>query len=273
MNFFTPGEITENYSNTGAKKATAPVLQLILLGILAGFIIAVGSAATNTATHTITDSAVSRIIYGLLFPFGLGMVIVLGAELFTGNNMIIISVLDGKAKISGMLRNWLIVYFANFFGAVLLAAGCAFFGQFNYSDGGLAVYTMNVALKKSTMTFENAVVLGIFCNLLVCIGVLCSLSAKSTSGRIIGAYIPIAFFVLSGFEHSIANMYYISAGLFAKLVPSYAAKAIEMGVNLEMLTWSNMIFKNLIPVTLGNTIGGLLIGIIFWACYLRKTTK
>ena len=271
MNQFLPAEIANIYSDAGAKKAAMPIWKLLTLGVLAGFLIGMGGAVTNTAAHTIDNVSLARIICCLLFPFGLSMVMLLGAELFTGNCMISISVLEGKATIGGMLRNWLIVYLGNFIGAGLLAAGCAFFGQLNYSNGGLAVYTIKVAAAKSALPFENGLVLGICCNLLVCLAVLCSLSAKDTPGKIMGAYLPVAFFVICGFEHCVANMYYIPAGLFALKIPQYAAKATEAGIDTSALTWSNFFLKNLLPVTIGNIIGGVAIGVLMWACHLRKT--
>ena len=268
MNVFTPAEITANYADTGAKKASSPVWKLLLLGILAGFLIGMGSAVTNTATHAISNVSAARIICGLLFPFGLGMVMLTGAELFTGNCMIPISVLEHKTSIGSMLKNWICVYIGNFIGGILLAIGCAYFGQFDYSDGGLAVYTIKVAASKCSIVFPNAVVMGFFCNLLVCIGVLCATSAKDTAGKIIGAYIPVAFFVICGFEHCVANMYYVPAGLFAMNVPKYAQLAAEAGIDTSMLTWGNFLVRNLLPVTIGNILGGIAIAFTMWASHL-----
>ena len=151
-----------------------------------------------------------------------------------------------------------------------MAAGCAFFGQLNYSGGALAVYTMKVAAGKCAIPFANGVVLGILCNLLVCLGVLMAMSAKDTTGKIIGAFLPVAYFVLCGFEHCVANMYYISAGLMAKAVPAYAQLAAEAGVDLSALTLSNFLLGNLVPVTLGNILGGAALGWLMWFCHLKK---
>ncbi len=270
MNLFVPAEIVLNYSATGAKKAAMSAWKLLLLGAFAGLMIAFGGAVTNTAAHSIENVSAARIISGLLFPFGLVMVMLTGAELFTGNCLISISVLNGEATLGGMLRNWLLSYSGNFLGALLLAAGCVFFGQLQYSSGGLAVYTIKLAAAKCAVTFPNAFVMGFFCNVLVCLGVLCSLSAKDTAGRVLGAYIPVAFFVICGFEHCVANMYYIPAGLFAMGVPEYAAKALEAGVDTAALTWGGFFLHNLIPVTLGNILGGLAVGISMWAAHLKK---
>ncbi|MDR1378753.1 MAG: formate/nitrite transporter family protein [Synergistaceae bacterium] len=266
----TPVEIITDYAEIGAKKAASPTGKLFLLGILAGFLIGMGAAVTNTAAHAIVNVSVARVISGLLFPFGLGVVMLIGAELFTGNCMIPISLLEGRSTIKGMLRNWVIVYLGNFVGAVLLAASCAYSGQMNYSDGGLSVYTIKVAAAKCAVGFIPAMLLGVLCNVLVCLGVLCSLSARDSAGRVLGAYIPVVFFVICGFEHSVANMYYIPAGLFAMDVPVYAAKVSGAGVDVAALTWGKFFMSNLLPVTVGNVLGGVGLGALLWKCYLAK---
>ncbi|MGL6199307.1 MAG: formate/nitrite transporter family protein [Lachnospiraceae bacterium] len=270
MNSLSPIEIVQNYAKTGKKKAERSHGKMILLSILAGLLISFGGAVTNTAVHTISNVSVARIICGLLFPFGLAMVMLLGAELFTGNCMIIISLLEKETNICRMLMNWILVYCGNFVGAILLAVGCAYFGQMDYSAGALAVYTIKVAAGKCTLSFTAGIVLGFFCNILVCGGVLCSLTAKDTTGRILGAYIPVAFFVICGFEHCVANMYYISAGLFAVNIPEYAQLVKQAGIDTSMLTWGNFLGGNLLPVTIGNILGGVALAVIMWAGHLYE---
>lgn len=260
----TPSEFVGSYALIGQKKAKAPAMKLLALGILAGFLIGMGAAVTNTAGAALTNPSVAKIVSGLLFPFGLIMVILTGAELFTGNCLITISCLEKKADIKGMLRNWLYVYVGNFIGSILLALALAFSGQMNIGNGAVATYTMKVAAGKCALTFGDALVLGILCNILVCIGVMQALSSKNTIGRAIGAYLPIAFFVICGFEHSIANMTYITAGLFAKLVPAYTDAAAAAGLDLSALTWGNFLLKNLLPVTLGNILGGCGYAALVW---------
>lgn len=264
MNLFTPAEVVKNYALAGKKKTELPVWKMLILGILAGMFIALGSAATNTASHSISDISTIRTMCGLLFPGGLCLVILMGGELFTGNNLIIISVLEKETSISKMLKNWFFVYIGNFIGSLVVAYGCARFGQMNFSSGGLAVFTMKLAAAKSSISFINAVGLGFFCNFLVCLAVLASLAAKDAAGRILGIIFPIAYFVICGFEHCVANMYYIPAGIFAAQIPLYAEKAIEAGINLSVLSWGNMIVKNLIPVTIGNILGGIAVGLLMW---------
>ena len=208
----TPAEITEKYAAVGACKAKRSTPMLILLGILAGALIALGSAATNTAVFELESVSMIKMICGLLFPFGLGMVVIMGAELFTGNCLISISVLDKRCTFLEMLRSWMVVYLANLVGSLLVAAGCAYFGQLDLGGGYLAVYTMKVAAAKCSIPFGNGVVLGILCNFLVCLGVLITMSAKDIPGKIMGAFLPVAYFVMCGFEHCVANMYYIQIG-------------------------------------------------------------
>ena len=267
MNSLSAMEIVQTYEEIGVKKVTRSTEKILILAIFAGLFIAFGSAVSNTAAHSISNVSAARTISGLLFPFGLGMVMLLGVELFTGNCMLPISLLGGKITLFGMFRNWVLVYFGNFAGALMLAAGCAFSGQFDYSAGGLAVYTIKVAASKCSLSFSSGIILGVFCNILVCAGVLCSLSAKDTTGKILGAYIPVTFFVICGFEHCIANMYYIPAGLFAMAVPKYAALAVEAGIKTEILTWNNFFWANLLPVTIGNILGGALIGVCLWVSH------
>lgn len=266
----SPAEIAENYAAVGAGKAVRSTSSLVLLGILAGALIALGSAATNTASYGITEPWIARTVCALLFPFGLAMVVVMGAELFTGNCLMVISTLDHRCTVAKMLRSWVIVYLSNFAGALLVAAGCTFFGQLNYSNGQLALFTMKLAATKCAIPFGNGVVLGFLCNLLVCLGVLMSMSAKDIAGRIMGAFLPVCYFVLCGFEHCIANMYYISAGLMARAVPAYAQLAAEAGLDLSQLTLSHFLLGNLLPVTLGNILGGAALGAVMWFCHLRK---
>lgn len=273
MNLYTPAECAANYAAAGRKKTRMPVVKMFLLAVLAGFFIAMGGAVTNTASHSIANVGAARVVCGLLFPFGLGMVILMGAELFTGNTLIVISLLDRRATVGGMLKNWCVVYLGNAAGAMLTAAGCAFGGQLNYSGGQLAVFTIKLAAGKCALPAGNAVILGILCNLLVAAGVLLSLSAKDLTGRVVGAYLPVAFFVICGFEHCVANLFYIPAGLFARMIPAYASLAAEAGVDLSALTWGNFLLRNLLPVTAGNILGGAGLGSLFWYCHGGKQAQ
>ena len=264
QSILSPVQVVSAYAEAGGKKCRKAPLAVLLLAVLAGSMIAFAGAATSMASHNAPDVGTAKLICSLLFPFGLGMVILMGAELFTGNCLIAISVLEKKATWAGMLKNWVLVYLGNFVGAVLVAAACAYTGVFNASASGFALSTLKTAAAKCALSFPSALVLGIACNVLVCLGVLCSMTAKDTTGKILGAFLPVALFVLCGFEHSVANMYYIPAGLFAQSIPGYAALAAEAGLDLSALTWGNFLLGNLVPVTLGNIIGGAGVGILLW---------
>ena len=267
---FTPAEVIGNYAETGVKKAGYPIWRLLLMGAFAGFVIGMGAAVANTATFGFAvNASAQRIIAGLLFPFGLGVIMLTGMELFTGNCMIVISVLEKKTNVKKMLRNWLFVYLGNFIGAAALAVGHVYAGQLGLSNGDLAAATIKTAAYKCNLSFWQAVTLGVFCNIMVCLGVLVSSAAKDAAGRIMGAFIPVAFFIICGYEHSIANMYYITAGLLANGSANYAALAA--GADTSKLTFLYFIFGNLLPVTIGNILGGAGVGVAMWAAHLRKS--
>lgn len=273
MNIHTPSEIMQNYIGSCKVKAERSLGRMFLLAILAGLYIAFGAAFSSTAVHSIGNVGILRLITGILFSFGLAMCMLTGAELFTGNTMLGLGVLHRRITFPQMLRNWGLVYLGNFVGSLLVAAGCAFLGQFNYSGSELAVYTIKIAVAKCDISLPTALVFGIFCNVLVCAGVLCSLSAKDTAGRILGACVPVTVFVVCGFEHCIANMYYIPAGIFAAMNPEYAALATGVGLDLSGLGWGAFFLNNLIPVTIGNIIGGMALGLLLCVPHAPRTRE
>ncbi len=202
------------------------------------------------------------------------LVVVAGGELFTGNTLIVISCLEGKSKWSGLLRNWFYVYLGNFIGSVLIAFLIYKSGQLNASNGALGGFTIKTAVYKTGLTFQSAFYLGILCNWLVCLAVWMSAGAKDMAGKLLAIFFPIWLFITSGFEHSIANMYYIPAGIMAKSNPQWVTAAYEMGVTpsqLDALNITSLFTKNLIPVTLGNIVGGaVFVGMSYWLSYLYK---
>ncbi len=267
---FTPAEVAQNVIGIGKKKASTASGKLFCLGILAGMFIALAAVAANTAASVIPNASAAKLIAACVFPVGLAMVLVAGSELFTGNNLIIVSVLEGKTPVGDMLRNWIVVYLGNFVGALFVAWAVQASGQFNNFGSALALTTIKTAAAKSSLAFDKAILLGVLCNLLVCIAVWMSFAAKDIAGKMAAMYLPIMAFVLSGFEHSVANMYYIPAGLFAKANPAYAEQLAQV-TNAANLTWNNFFMNNLIPVTIGNVIGGaLLVGTMYWFIYLKK---
>ena len=271
MNLFSPAEVAKNYIATGKAKVNTPIWKMIFLGILAGAFIAVGGVASTTASVSITAASVGKLVGACVFPGGLAMVLLAGSELFTGNCLLTLPLLQKEIKVGGMLKNWVFVYIGNLIGGCLVAAFCAFGHQFSLFGNGMAVSVISTAAAKCSMPFGDALLKGIMCNFLVCIAVWISFAAKDVAGKIIGIFFPIMMFVLCGFEHSVANMYYISAGLFANGIPAYAEAAAAAGVNTSALTLGGFFGANLLPVTIGNIIGGgLFVGILYGAIYLGK---
>ena len=273
MAIFTPKEVTDNYLQASIGKATSPAWRLFVLGIAAGALISMGAVASSTAACTVEGFGMTRWVSGLIFPIGLIMVILLGTELFRGNALMVTAAIAKKITWGQLARNWVLVYFGNFVGAIGVAALMAFFGQLGLGDNTVAAYSAKVAASKSSMPWMNVFVLGIFCNLLVCVAVYLGNTAQDTAGRILGIFFPIMGFVTAGFEHCIANMYYIPAGIFATMVPGFSDAIVALGVNTEVLTWGNFVFANLVPATLGNIVGGALVGIVMYACHATKASK
>ena len=274
MNLFSPADVAKNYIATGKAKVNIPVAKMILLGIMAGAFIAFGGVASTAVAVSVPFASVGKFLGACIFPGGLTMVLLAGSELFTGNCLLTIPLLEKEISFGGMLKNWVFVYIGNFIGGMLVAAGVVYSHEVSLFDNGMAVSVISTAAGKCSLSFGDAFIKGILCNFLVCIAVWISFAAKDVVSKIVGLFFPIMIFVLSGFEHSIANMYYICAGLFAKGNPVYAEAAKAAGVNLDALTVNGFLVKNLVPVTLGNIVGGaLLVGCVYWFIYLRKNDK
>ena len=274
MNLFSPADVAKNYIATGKAKVNTPVAKMILLGIMAGAFIAFGGVASTAVAVSVPFASVGKFLGACIFPGGLTMVQLAGSDLFTGNCLLTIPLLEKEISFGGMLKNWVFVYIGNFIGGMLVAAGVVYSHEVSLFDNGMAVSVISTAAGKCSLSFGDAFIKGILCNFLVCIAVWISFAAKDVVSKIVGLFFPIMIFVLSGFEHSIANMYYICAGLFAKGNPVYAEAAKAAGVNLDALTVNGFLVKNLVPVTLGNIVGGaLLVGCVYWFIYLRKNDK
>lgn len=274
MGFQTITEVIEQNIQNGIKKTNLTTKKLILLGIAAGFFIGIGAEASSLAMHGISNVGLARTVAGAVFPIGLMLIVLLGGELFTGNCLISMAVYDKRAKLKGMIRNLIIVYISNFIGAALMAWMINNCGQLNFSDGGAGAFTIKVALGKVGIDPMQAIVSGILCNVLVCLAIFMAATAKDVAGKCIAIFFPIFVFVISGFEHCVANMYYIPAGIFATYNPLYVAKATELyGITAEQLSGLNFgsMFSNLIPVTIGNIIGGMVfVGLLYWYLYRKK---
>jgi formate transporter len=265
-----PPAMARRAEEVGAAKVSMDSGRLLALAILAGAFIALGGMF---ATVALTGAAgapwgATRVLAGIVFSVGLVLVVVGGAELFTGNNLIVMAWAGGRVGTGPLLRSWAIVYAGNFVGAFGVALGACVARLHETGAGAVGVAALEIAVAKLQLAFGQAVVLGILCNVLVCLAVWLSYSARSTTDRILAVVPPIAAFVAAGLEHSVANMYFVPFALLLTHVdPGFVA---THGAGADALTWSGFVIRNLLPVTLGNIIGGtLLVGGVYWFVYLR----
>lgn len=277
-NFLMPAEIAEVTINNGVKKAGMTVISMILLGILGGVFIAFASEGSNMAAFNLLAKpetyGLGKAMAGAIFGTGLMLVVVAGAELFTGNTMMLAAVAQGKITWGGLIKNWVFVYIGNFLGSVFIAYMMNKSGLFNSGANNLGAVTIKIATYKVGLSFEQAFYLGIMCNWLVCLAVWMATGAKDIVGKLFAIFFPIWLFITSGFEHSVANMYYIPAGIIAKSNPAWVDAAANLGVTPEKLAhlnWSTFAINNLVPVTLGNIVGGgVFVGLLYWYVYINK---
>ncbi|MEK7326029.1 MAG: formate transporter FocA [Chloroflexota bacterium] len=270
-----PAEMAARAEQIGVKKAHLNEVSMFTLSVLAGAFISLGAVFSTTVVAGAGDLpyGITRLLAGLVFTLGLILVIVGGAELFTGNNLIVMAWAGGKVSTGLLLKNWVIVYLGNFAGALGTAALMYVSGQYTFGKGAVGVAGRATASAKSGLDFAQAIALGVLCNALVCLAVWMTFSARTTTDRILAIIPPITAFVAAGFEHSIANMYFIPIGLLIKAgAPASFWEAIgKAPTDYANLTWGNFFVNNLIPVTLGNIIGGaVLVGAVYWFVYLRK---
>jgi len=269
-----PAEILDFTINVSQDKAAGSFQKLFLLAILAGAFIAFAAEGSNMAAFNLlaepTTYGLGRVLAGAVFGTGLMMVVLAGGELFTGNTLILTAVLEKKVAASTMLRNWVIVYAGNFVGSVLIAYMIANSGLLTSGGSLLGAVTLKIAVYKVNLTFLQAFYLGIMCNWLVCLAVWLSFGADTMAGKIFAVFFPIWLFITSGFEHSVANMYYIPAGILIKANESFAQLSGLSQEALDSLTWGSFAINNLIPVTLGNIIGGgIFVGMAYWYAYKK----
>jgi len=265
-----PQEMASKAEAAGVKKAALPFLPLFALAILAGAFIALGAmfATTMAAGTSALPYGVARGLIGLVFCLGLILVVVGGAELFTGNNLIIMAWANRKISTLKLLRNWLIVYLGNFVGSLGTAFLVFFGGQYNNGNGSVGEAALRIAVGKVSIGFYQAVFLGILCNALVCLAIWLTYSARSVSDKILAILFPISAFVAGGFEHSVANMYFIP---YALIIKAFDPVFVSMhGIDLSLLTWNSFFLKNLLPVTIGNIVGGsMLVAVMYWFIFLK----
>jgi formate transporter len=285
-----PAAMAVRAEESGIKRAASDPLAVFVLSILAGAFVAFGAifATTVTAGTSPTFAAdgalmssaaipygIGRLLTGLAFCVGIIMVIIAGAELFTGNNLVVMAWASGKVKTRALLLNWVLSFTGNSLGAILTAGLMFFTTQYTFGGGAVGLVALNTANAKASLAFVPAFSLGIMCNALVCLAVWMCFSARTNVDRVITAVPPVTAFAAAGFEHCIANVYFIPMGMFIKAgAPDSFWRSInKTAADFPDLTWSNFI-GNLIPVTAGNIIGGsLMVAAVYWFVYLRKEAR
>ena len=274
-----PPDMAARAEQVGVRKANLDALSTFVLALLAGAFIALGAMFATTVSVGAADGmpyGVTRLLGGLAFSLGLILVIVGGAELFTGNALIVMAWASGEVSGVRLLRNWTIVYLGNFVGALATAGLVYLSGQYTFAGATVGLTVLTTANAKVELGFVQAVALGILCNALVCLAVWLTLSARTTADKILAIVPPISAFVAAGFEHSVANMYLIPIALLVRMgAPDDFWSAIgKSPLDYPRLTWDSFLFSNLLPVTIGNVLGGaLLVGAVYWFVYLRPRAR
>ena len=270
-----PAEMAQKAEAVGVKKANMATLPMLGLAVLAGAFISAGAIFATTVGAGTADVpfGLAKFAVGLSFTLGLILVIVGGAELFTGNNLIVMAFTSGKVTFAQLMRNWGIVYLGNFLGSIGTALLMFVSAQYTFGKGAIGLAALNTANAKCGLGFFQAIALGIMCNALVCMAVWLCFSARSTTDKILAIIPPISAFVAAGFEHSIANMYFIPMGLFIKTwgSPAFFESIGKTAADFANLTWGHFFLANLLPVTIGNIIGGaVMVGLMYWFIFNGK---
>ncbi|OGC10129.1 hypothetical protein A3F86_02120 [candidate division WOR-1 bacterium RIFCSPLOWO2_12_FULL_45_9] len=272
-NFFAPQEIAQNLLAIGKIKCSLNFSTVFILSVLAGVYIAIGAQLATMVTHDLAKFAgagLTRFVGGSVFSLGLMLVVIGGAELFTGNSLLMTGVVKGEIPLPVMLKNWLIVFGGNLLGSLLMVAVMFATGLWAVSSFEVGGRALMLAYDKVNLPFWAAFSRGVLCNMLVCLAIWLSLASKDIAGKILAIYFPIMAFVASGFEHSVANMYFIPMGILLKSQPAVVGMSGLAG-DLEKLTWLGFL-GNLLPVTLGNIVGGaFFVGAVYAFAYLRES--
>ena len=261
-NYLTPTETIQAIIQNGKRVMSQCRTRTFLLSLMAGFYIAFGAQLSTMVSHDTAQFAgvgVARLLAGVVFSSGLMLVVVCGAELFTGNSLLVSSALDGEISWSKLAENWGLVLLGNLVGSLFMA--WLLYESRLWQINSVANQVIAIASAKCQLPFGVALVRGILCNWLVCLAVFMATAARDVTGKLLACLVPIASFVASGFEHSIANMYFIPVGLLLKQGTGITEPSI--------LTWQNFLFGNILPVTLGNIIGGVLfVAMAYWYVHL-----
>ena len=266
-----PAKVAEKAEAAGVTKGKLNTLSTLLLGGLAGVFIGLGAMLCTLATTDIgLGFGLTKLLGGLVFCLGLILVVIAGAELFTGNSLLTMSFISGRTSLARLARNWGLVYVANLAGALALVGFMFYTNQWAFAGHEVGAHALLTANAKVNLGFGEALVRGILCNVLVCLAVWMAFSARTVTGKILAILFPITAFVAAGFEHSIANMYFIPMGILMANQPAVLGAAGVTAGGVANLTWAGFA-GNLVPVTIGNIIGGgIFVGAIYWLAYLRQ---
>jgi formate transporter len=266
-----PPAIARKAENLGVTKTNLPLPQLVALAMLAGAFISFGAMFSTVVTADASMSpGLARLLGGFTFSLGLVLVVVGGAELFTGNTLIVMAWASRRVSLTALLRNWGIVFVGNFVGALFTALLVARSGRLDGDQGSVGIRAVSIAEAKVGLPFDEAIISGVLANTLVCLAVWMSLSARSVVDRVVAVVLPVAAFVAAGFEHSIANMYFIPVAMFHR---RWTDDVASLPAD-EHVDWGSFLFDNLLPVTIGNIIGGgALVAGVYWFVYLRPAGR
>jgi len=268
-----PPEVARRAEAVGVAKVAMPTASVAVLAVLAGAFISLGAVFSTVVTAGGgMPPGLARLLGGVVFSLGLVLVVVAGAELFTGNALVVIATASRRVRLRALLRNWMVVYIGNFAGALLTTLGVVWSGIYERGDGAIGMQALDIAATKTSLGVVEALFLGVFANALVCLAVWLSLSARSVTDKVLAVIFPVSAFVAAGFEHSIANMYFIPAGL---LLRAWAPESFWVATGTSptdyaSVSWQNFLVGNLVPVTIGNIVGGaVFVGLVYWFVYLR----
>ncbi len=273
---YSPAQMAARVEKAGITKGNMDPLSTMILAMLAGAFISFGAILYTFVIHDATMSiGVTKLLGGLVFCLGLILVIIAGAVLFTGNNLIVMAYVSRKVTANQLIRNWGIVFVGNFLGVLVIVLFIYLSGHLRTAEGAVGLTAIQIAIAKVNLSFVEALIRGILCNLLVCLAVWLCFSGRSVTDKILAVIYPITAFVALGFEHSVANMYFISTGLVVKTDPVLFQSALSLSnitLNAENLTMGTFLIGNLLPVTIGNIIGGgFFVGAVYWFVYLRRS--
>ena len=277
IDILTPDAVTEKAESSGVKKARYSLKTTVMLGILAGaFIALAGEFYTMVVFDAQVGFSIAKLLGGFVFSMGLILVVITGAELFTGNTLLIIAQMTKKISFQELMRNWILVYIGNFIGSIGIVLLIYFSDQWMLNDNAFAVTAVKIGVGKVSNDFFTAMIRGILANTLVVLAVWLSYSGRTLTDKVLAIIFPITAFVASGFEHSIANMYFIPMALILKATPAVQQTLASAAPHLDvgLLTVSRSLLFNIIPVTIGNIIGGgVFVGLTYWFVYLYKRVK